>query len=286
MRTLLTALLTIVAIPALAADLPGKAPRQQPVAVADWTGFYIGGHAGYGWSKFDDIDEGNLVGFFTGDSFGSPEPKGFVGGFHVGYNWQVSSILVLGIEGDFSFSNMKKEQTLNVAGGEDVISPGIGGVACVNCDLQDSLRVKVDNFASIRGRLGFLVTPSFMLYGTGGGAWAEAKVDVNGSAIFTQVVEPRGLRGLEFANLSASADKRFSGWVAGAGAEYMLTRNILLRVEYLHYDFGSKTLAFDGTVNRNALAPVDLPAFTAAVAADVKTSLTTDVIRGGLSFKF
>jgi outer membrane immunogenic protein len=283
-KLLLTALLSTVAIPALAADLPGKAPRQQPAAVYDWTGFYIGGHAGYGWSKFDDIDEGHLVGFFTDDSFGSPEPKGFIGGFHAGYNWQVSPLLVLGIEGDFSFSNMKKDQTLNVAGGPLVTSPFIDGVACLNCDLQDHLRVKIDNFASVRGRLGFLVAPSFMLYGTGGAAWADTKVDVSGSATWTQAaVLPAPLRGVQFANLSASADKTFSGWVIGGGGEYMLSRNILLRVEYLHYDFGSKTVAVDGNVNR--VAP-GLLAGPFPVSADVKTSLTTDVIRGGVSLKF
>jgi outer membrane immunogenic protein len=285
MRKFVFLLLSCVATPAFAADLPAKAPaRPVPAAVTDWTGFYIGGHAGYGWSKFDDIDEGNLVGFFTGDSFGSPEPKGFVGGFHAGYNWQVSSMLVLGIEGDFSFSNMKKDQTLSVAGAQDVLSPFIDGVACRNCDLQDSLNVKIDNFASIRGRLGFLVAPSFMLYGTGGAAWADTKVDVNGSATWTQSAAlPANLRGVQFANLGASADKTFGGWVIGGGGEYMLTRNILLRVEYLHYDFGSKTVTVDGTVNR--VAP-GLPAVSIPVSADVKTSLTTDVVRGGLSLKF
>jgi outer membrane immunogenic protein len=284
MQKLLAVLLSCVAMPALAADLPGKAPAR-PAVVADWTGFYVGGHAGYGWSKFDDIDDENLVGFFTGDSFGSPEPKGFVGGFHAGYNWQVSSMLVIGIEGDFSFSNMKKDQTLNVAGGPLVVSPFINGIACGNCDLQDSLRVKVDNFASIRGRLGFLVAPSFMLYGTGGAAWAETNVDVNGSAVFTNAASPASLRGTQFASLSASADKTFSGWVVGGGGEYMLTRNILLRVEYLHYDFGSKTVTVDGTVNRAGFP--GFPAVVSApVSADVKTSLTTDVIRGGVSFKF
>lgn len=276
--------LSLLASDAYSADLPAKTRPPAPAApTADWSGFYIGAHAGHGWSKFKDIDEGNLVGFFTGDSFTSPEPRGFVGGFHAGYNWQVSSILVLGIEGDFSFSNMKKDQTLNVAGGPLVASPFIDGVACINCDLQDNLNVKIDNFASIRGRLGFLIAPSFMLYGTGGGAWADTKVDVNGSATWTQAVLPATLRGVQFGNISASGDKTFGGWVVGAGGEYMLTRNILLRVEYLHYDFGSKTVTVDGAVNR--VAP-GLPAVSIPVSADVKTSLTTDVIRGGLSLKF
>lgn len=283
-KFILAALLSGVAMPALAADLPAKAPVRPVAPVTDWTGFYIGGHAGHGWSKFKDIDEDNLVALFTGNSFASPEPKGFVGGLHVGYNWQVSSVFVLGIEGDFSFSQMRETQNLRVPGGPLVLSPFIDGLACVNCDLQDRLRAKVDNLASVRARLGFLVLPSLMLYGTGGGAWAEAKVDVNGSAIFTNAALPISLRGTQFASLSASGDKTFSGWVIGGGGEFMITRNILLRVEYLHYDFGSKTVTVSGDINRAAFP--GFPAVSAPVSADVKTSLTTDVIRGGVSFKF
>jgi outer membrane immunogenic protein len=288
--TVLAILLAGVAMPAFAADMPVKAPYREPAVVNNWTGFYIGGHVGHGWSKFKDIDDADLVAFFTGDSFSSPEPKGFVGGIHGGYNWQVSSFLVLGIEGDFSFSGMKQTQTLNVPGALTVISPTIGGLACVNCDLQDSLRVKIDNLASVRGRLGFLATPNFMLYGTGGAAWAEVNVDVNGSATFTNAAVPAGLRGLQFANVSASGDKTFSGWVVGGGGEFMLTPNILLRIEYLHYDLGSKTVSVSGDVNRNAFtaaqAGFPISAFSVPVSADTKTSLTTDVIRGGVSFKF
>lgn len=287
-KILLSVLLASAAVPAFAADLPVKAPYREPV-INNWTGLYIGGHVGHGWSKFKDIDDGDLDGFFTGDSFGSPKPKGFVGGFHAGFNWQVAPVIVLGIEGDFSFSGMKQTQTLNVPGGPLVFSPVIpnpGGLSCANCDLQDSLRVKIDNLASVRGRLGFLVTPNFMLYGTGGAAWAETKVDVNGSAVFTNAAFPVALRGTTFASLHASGDKTFSGWVFGGGGEYMLTPNILLRVEYLHYDFGSKTVAVDGTINRAAIAGFTQPAFSGTLSADAKTSLTTDVIRGGLSYKF
>jgi outer membrane immunogenic protein len=39
----------IVAAPPGAADLPLKAPRPA-VAPWSWSGFYIGGHGGYGWT--------------------------------------------------------------------------------------------------------------------------------------------------------------------------------------------------------------------------------------------
>ncbi len=53
------------------------------------------------------------------------------------------------------------------------------------------------------------------------------------------------------------------GWVAGAGLEYKVWGNLIVRAEYLHYDFGKLTYG-DG---RNAKS-------------------TIDVARGGLSYKF
>ena len=59
-----------------------------------------------------------------------------------------------------------------------------------------------------------------------------------------------------------SAANQF-GSVAGAGLEYKLIEHVLLRAEYLHYDFAKTTFA-----------PVD----------NVKE--TVDVVRAGLSYKF
>jgi outer membrane immunogenic protein len=60
------------------------------------------------------------------------------------------------------------------------------------------------------------------------------------------------------------------GWVAGAGLEYKLRENLLLRAEYLHYDFGS--------IN-------NFWGFWPAVDnAYMRTAV--DAVRGGLSYKF
>lgn len=81
--------------PALAADLarrppppPYKAPP--PVPVFSWTGFYIGGHGGYGWSNSQGLD---LKG-------------GFAGG-QVGYNYQMNNF-VWGIEGDGAWADISQ----------------------------------------------------------------------------------------------------------------------------------------------------------------------------------
>lgn len=77
-----------IAAPVNAADLPVRGPIYKyapPPAVFNWTGFYAGGHLGYGFS--DDVD-------------------GFLGGAQIGYNWQFSPNIVFGVEADISGTDM------------------------------------------------------------------------------------------------------------------------------------------------------------------------------------
>jgi outer membrane immunogenic protein len=67
------------------------------------------------------------------------------------------------------------------------------------------------------------------------------------------------------------------GWVAGVGGEARLwDSNWLLRVEYLHYDFGDSG-SFSESVSQGALS---------ASITSTTGHLTTDVVRAGLSYKF
>ena len=86
----------LIGSPLLAADLgpPAKAPY-------DWTGFYIGGHFGYGDASFgpgtDPLPE---QGVFLPHS-----ATGLVGGYQLGYNRQLANRVVLGIEADSTFTS-------------------------------------------------------------------------------------------------------------------------------------------------------------------------------------
>ena len=62
-----------------------KYPPAPVAPVFNWTGFYVGGHAGYGF----------------GDFFGA-DIDGFAGGFQAGFNWQFSPNLVVGLEADIT----------------------------------------------------------------------------------------------------------------------------------------------------------------------------------------
>src|ERR1700690_3137521 len=80
-----------IAAPVSAADMPTRAPvyKAAPVALFNWTGFYVGGHGGYGWGDADNL-----------------APTGWFGGGQVGYHWQYAPNWVFGLEADISGSNI------------------------------------------------------------------------------------------------------------------------------------------------------------------------------------
>ncbi len=88
-----------VAAPASAADVPVRGPvyKAAPAPVFNWTGFYFGGHLGYGWG---DV--------------GAADVDGFLGGLQVGYNWQLSPNFVFGVEADISGTDMNNPAPAHV----------------------------------------------------------------------------------------------------------------------------------------------------------------------------
>jgi outer membrane immunogenic protein len=230
-----------------AADLAVKAPvfkAPPPVILSDWSGFYIGIHGGYGWGH-TSIDR---PAFFDDDvRLGSLDasPKGGVFGGHAGYNWQYGAV-VTGLEVDYSGADIK---TSGVVGTFPVFrdcdcAPGTGTI---------SRSVKFDQLASARARLGYVVLPNLLAYGTAGLAWGHSEIT--------------GTISDGFNSASGSADANSFGWVAGGGVEYKLWEHVVVRGEYLHYDFAKTTYSFP-------------------VVGGVSASSTVDVARGGVSYKF
>jgi len=95
-------LATLVAPGALAADLGGRPGRgkiarpEPPLALEhappfSWSGLYLGGHVGYGWSEIDWQD-----GIAAGH-----DGSGWLAGGQIGYNLQAGR-LVYGVEADIS----------------------------------------------------------------------------------------------------------------------------------------------------------------------------------------
>ena len=193
-----TAALIAFAAPAAAADLSPRSYNKAPAYVAapiyNWTGFYVGGHIG---------------GLFGGNnSFGNNDGK-FLGGVQIGGDYQFAPNWVLGLEGQYSWTDH---------------SNSIGTIAGYGYGR------KQDGLASVTGRLGYTWGPA-LLYVKGGYAHADY------SETF---VAPTGF---SFASLDSSKN----GYTVGAGLEYLFTQNWSGKVEYQYYDFG-KTNFIGGPV--------------------------------------
>ncbi len=215
-------------LPVHAAPVAAAPAALAPAVAATWTGFYIGVNAGGAWQSCPDWSFKSDVTPKTTVNTGCPG-FGAVGGLQTGYIWQFASAWVAGVEGDISWASLQDHRSLQPA----AVLP--------NAVATQSLQMSASTqwLSSARARLG-VVAWNTLWYATGGAAWTS--VEYNATSVFT-------LLGTPLQN-SFSATRTKTGWVAGAGAEWMATTNILLRAEYLYYRFDG------GTSGEISLLPV------------------------------
>jgi len=229
----------ILAAPAVAADMPVKAPVMQPVTPAyNWSGAYVGFDLGGIWGR-TNLSINNI----GPDGEANMTPSGFMYGGHIGYRWQLPSRIVWGLEADI----------WGVAGNWD---------SQRNTDYPLGNRFKMTAGGSVRAQLGYAVD-RVLFYGTGG----VSVIHIEGcSTVLSE--SPECATGRD-------GPSRFSGnrvgWTAGAGIDYAFVPNWTARIEYLHADYGS--------------AAYNTPFYIPPSLTRMK-DLTTDAVRGGLSYKF
>jgi outer membrane immunogenic protein len=255
--------------PALAADLPVKAPiYKAPVAapVYEWTGFYAGLNGGYSWGPWDSS---SIDGIFPGSTgFGttfSPDVKGWVFGGQAGYNWQLNAQWLVGIEGDIQITG----ERASVTGATSFNTPiSTDFHAVTNQTTTDDW--KFPWFATLRLRGGVLVEPHTLFYATGGLAAGEFKFAnsfTSTSQIFLGTTSTTPF-GPAFTTSSAfSTDLTRIGGAIGAGIEHKFSPNWSIKAEYLYLDFGSAT-------------------FLTGSGFDTNVRLRDNILRLGINFKF
>jgi outer membrane immunogenic protein len=254
---------------ASAADLAVKAPP--PAPLPSWTGFYLGVHAGAAWQQAKDVTWfDNNFGILAG---AVPSPVtisgrtdlGGVGGFQMGYNWQTWwPAWVVGVEGDISFASLANHNTQSpaVRPGAVGVGPGVGA-AFSTTSLQASQNTEW--LSSVRGKIGFTGWLNTMFYATGGVAWAQ--VEHQGSGVFFN----------GFGDQTQPNHSVRTGWVVGAGAEWMATTNILIRAEYLFYNIND---------NVTLQAPYLAPGFGSNPPTFAWSNYNVQVFRIAGSYKF
>ena len=255
----LVAIALFIATPlsvASAADMPLKAPPPPPPPAYSWTGFYIGGDVGGAWTSNTATwtPLPSPAAFGSNLISGSNRDTDVIGGFYAGYNWQFAPTWVAGIEGDWSWTHANG--SLN--------QPWTAfGTATPIPTSSVAMSSTLDWLASARGRFGYLVSPSLLAYVTGGAAWGD--ISYSASSIRTS----NGYSAVSaFSSTSA-------GWVVGGGLEWAMTKNWLIRAEYLYYHLNSAQ-------NVTAQSAV-FPAFPSGFSWN-DTNVST--ARAGLSYKF
>jgi outer membrane immunogenic protein len=266
-----------------------------------WTGFYAGLNAGYGWGATSNAGTVSLplldgvaaqanaldplrqlpgTGLINGSTalansgIANVNQNGFIGGGQIGYNYQWSPNFVVGLEADFQGSTIQGSG--NYAGAsQDSISwkdpfiPGLSPCVTNGCTLTRSavgigqVNAGVDWMGTVRGRVGYLVTPTTLVYATGGLAYGG----VHASATHAGVI-PASLVGANDALFPvpypysqfngnylfpmAPGAGNYSntqvGWIAGGGVEWMFAPNWSLKAEGLYYDLGG------GNINSSPVA--------------------------------
>ena len=226
---------------ASAADLPRRTevPVIQPVPIFTWTGFYVGATAGYVFGNGNSRFSGVLPAGFVPLGNANSRDDGFIVGGTIGYNYQFTPNFVAGIEADLSYTDIKK-------------SASNGFI---------TLSREMNYLGTVRGRLGYTFD-RFMVYGTGGLAYANVKSQTNIA----------GLGSL----YTGSKDDTRTGWTVGGGVEYAITNNISAKVEYLYYDLGRES--YGATY---VSGPV-----LAGFVGNTRTETRGNIVRGGVNYRF
>lgn len=264
----------LIGTSAFAADLNKpvyKAPPTPPAPVFSWTGFYVGGNAGWGWGNANDsltlgpawLDP--VLG--AGDNFviaplGNHQlrPNGFTGGIEAGYNYQTGP-WVLGIEADLEAFGLKRSLSTTV------LNPGSGDSYAFGSSFNSNW------LATVRPRAGYAFD-RWLVYVTGGLAVAHQG--------FSQSIVQLNVPFAE----AGSVSKTTAGWTVGVGTEYAFDNHWTVKGEYLFVDPGSVSFSSVGTCPASptvcaGFLSATAPLFTAAHSAHLKA----DILRAGINYK-
>jgi outer membrane immunogenic protein len=209
-----------LAAPAIAADLPVRAYGKASVfgdPGYNWSGFYAGANAGYGWGRNREEDiRPPAGGYWTPVATGSRDtlkPNGGVYGGQISYNWQVSN-WVLGAE--FNWDGASLSQTK-----PSFFYP-----------TRNMWSARVSSIFTADARLGYALG-TWLPYLKGGYAAAR----LTDSFLDTPTGD----------SLSHSGWQH--GWNVGVGVEYMLASNWIVGLEYNYLDFGNRSWNGSTTVH-------------------------------------
>jgi len=249
-------LLLLSSVSAFAADLPSikSAPVAAPTPM--WTGFYAGLNAGGTWANNTSINsQTTRVDWFPDQAGQSAAaalsgPRsfsnslGFIGGGQIGYNFQMNVNglnLVTGIEADIqgiaSSSGSLSRWDINPNAGDGGPGNHVPYTQTTNVTGNSDLRW----LGTVRGRIGYLVMPNLLVYGTGGLAYGQYSSSIQNTIFSKDNYNSVPNRDWIITGLN-NISNTMAGWTAGGGVEWMFMPNWSLKAEYLYYNLGNTSV--------------------------------------------
>jgi outer membrane immunogenic protein len=209
------ALLFTATSAALAADLPAPALIPPPAYVPqvyNWTGFYVGGNIGAGWSGLSDTNTN--FSDTLGSAFSAATNAQFLGGGQVGVNYEFTNGIVIGAEAMFDWLSNSQNAVVTATDPTGTVAANIG---------TSNARW----LTTVSGRLGY-AWDRVLLYAKGGGAWVATN---------TPAISVAGTP----ASFSSTSNTTSSGYTAGFGVEWAFSGNWSVRAEYTYIGLPNQT---------------------------------------------
>jgi outer membrane immunogenic protein len=207
--------LGLCAASAFAADLPTPAiipPPTYPPTVYNWTGFYVGGNIGAGWSGLSDTNAN--FSDTLGSSFSAGTNAQFLAGGQVGVNYEFANGIVIGAETMFDWASNSQNAIVTATDPTGTVAANIG---------PSNARW----LTAVSGRLGY-AWDRVLLYAKGGGAWVATN---------TPAISIAGTP----TSFTIISNTTSAGYTAGLGVEWAFSGNWSARGEYAYIGLPSQT---------------------------------------------
>ncbi len=273
------AVASLIVTSAFAADLAPKMYTKAPpppVVYDPWTGFYVGGNLGYSWGRtstdYTTVDPASGLVERNADSINM---NGVIGGAQAGFNYRFQQNFLVGIEADIQGSGERGSNTVRICNDASVNPAAI----CDFGTIDDHYTEKLEWFGTLRARAGYLISPTWLLYGTGGLAYGRLSRSDN-YAYFAQFFCTAG-GGAGGAGVCTPQSNSISavntGWTVGAGVEAEIKGNWTAKLEYLYMDLaGLGTQSFILTSGNPS--PINLTTNS--------HHFTDNILRVGVNYRF
>ena len=252
---LAVSLFVLSSVSAHAADLPSIKSAPIPAPAPMWTGFYAGLNAGGTWATNNNaqINYGtvysdprnssarnvsNIASILSSYSVPTNSASGFTGGGQIGFNSIIKTNYLIGLETDFQgmsdFNGYRPVSYQSTIFG--FYSNALQKFTYDTLSNIVSANKNVSALGTARIRLGYLITPKLLVYGTGGLAYGLSNYSSYAvQDLISPVTDPIGPGGSNHSVFRL-------GWAAGGGFEWMLINNWSLKTEYLYYDLGTTSM--------------------------------------------